>query len=42
MKQPKKNSQTSTNHIPYYQRDEAKRMAWSAAQTCKVPNAPVK
>jgi len=42
MKQPKKNNQTFTNHIPYYQRDEAKRISWSAALTCKVPKAPVK
>jgi hypothetical protein len=42
MKQPKKSSKTFTNHIPYYQRDEAKRIAWSAAQTCKMPAVNLK
>ena len=37
MKKPKKNIKIPTNVIPYYQRDAAKRIAWSAAQTCKVP-----
>jgi hypothetical protein len=32
MKKPKKNTKRSIKLIPYYQKDESKRISWSAAK----------